>query len=86
MTNRAALPELLHLQTKVRPLKDLPPAPDCRQLRLDAGVAANLAGAVIDTSQSAIYRWESGETSPKGATRLRYLRLLAVFEKLRSEL
>ncbi len=86
MTNRTTLQELLNLQSKVRPLKDLPPAAECRQLRLDAGLPANIAGAVIDSSQSAMYRWESGKTSPRGATRLRYLRLLAVFEKLRTEL
>ncbi|WP_341582262.1 helix-turn-helix domain-containing protein [Marinobacter metalliresistant] len=44
------------------------PAPDIRQIRLEARMSQAVFAAVLNVSVSSVQKWESGEKKPSGAS------------------
>lgn len=44
------------------------PAPDIRQIRMEARMSQAVFAAVLNVSVSSIQKWESGEKKPSGAS------------------
>lgn len=47
-----------------------------RSIRLAAGLSLTELGAVVGVTGPAIYRWETGDRSPRGVAAIRYAEVL----------
>jgi DNA-binding transcriptional regulator YiaG len=59
----------------LRARRQLPPAPERREIRERAGASLRDVAVVCDASHAAVRGWEAGAT-PRGEQRKRYARLL----------
>lgn len=49
---------------------------EAKRIRRDAGVSARELGLAIGLSENAIFRWESGDRSPRGKAAVAWIDLL----------
>jgi DNA-binding transcriptional regulator YiaG len=64
------------LVAEVREARSLPRPNVARAIRVTAGVSKARLGAELGVHELTVHRWEAGTHSPRGATRLAYIRLL----------
>lgn len=64
------------LVAEVREAMSLPAPGVARAIREAADVSRVRLGAELGVGELAVYRWETGQRSPRGSTRLAYARLL----------
>lgn len=66
----------MQLIDEVRTARRLPAPALARMIRISAGVSQDRMAKELGVHRVTIARWESGERTPRGLTRVRYAELL----------
>jgi DNA-binding XRE family transcriptional regulator len=69
------------LRSQARATLDLPPPAKCRAIREAAGVPRAQLALVIGVSEASIAFYESGDRTPRGDHRIRYVEALKVLRE-----
>ncbi|HEY3715127.1 MAG TPA: helix-turn-helix transcriptional regulator [Jatrophihabitantaceae bacterium] len=64
------------IYTRAQARRLLPPPPDRRRIRLDAGASQAEVAAESGVNQSSVHRWELGTTTPRGSHLVAYVDVL----------
>jgi DNA-binding XRE family transcriptional regulator len=69
------------LVDEVRTTRSLPPPAAARRIRVLAGVTQERMAREVGVHRVTLARWEAGDATPRGASRVQYAELLAELQE-----